>query len=78
MQKEDSTLIKFEFADNDAHKPACSHKCHKGKVRETFIKMSNEAMEVLVYSYLRYKHNSVQLPPPKDEPVGEVEGDSGR
>lgn len=49
------TMIRFDFADDEADKPACGHKCHKGKVRETFIQMSNEAMEALVYAYMNYK-----------------------
>ena len=54
-EKDGNTMIKFHFADADAEKPACYHKCHKGKVRETFVKMSNEAMELLVYSWMQYK-----------------------
>jgi len=39
------TMISFQFAgDVEPDKPACGHKCHKGKVRDTFIQMSNEAM----------------------------------
>lgn len=50
------TMISFQFADaDDPNKPACSHKCHKGKVRDTFIQMSNEAMEALVFAYINYK-----------------------
>jgi hypothetical protein len=50
------TMISFQFAgDVEPDKPACGHKCHKGKVRDTFIQMSNEAMEALVYAYINYK-----------------------
>jgi hypothetical protein len=49
------TMIRFDFADAEADKPACGHKCHRGKIRETQIQMSIEAMESLVYAYINYK-----------------------
>jgi hypothetical protein len=50
------TMISFQFAgDEEPDKPACGHKCHRGKVRDTFIQMSNEAMEALMIAYINYK-----------------------
>lgn len=54
-QTEEKIMIKFDFADENANNPACFHKCFKGKVRHTFLQMSNEAMESLVYAYVDYK-----------------------
>ena len=54
-QDESSTVIAFQFADEDAEKPACGHTCHRGKVRHTVVKMSNDAMDALVNSYIHYK-----------------------
>ena len=45
-------MINFRFADKDANIPACQHICYRGKVRETFIQMSKDAMETLVMAYL--------------------------
>lgn len=55
QEADNKTSIKFEFADSEADKPACFHRCIKGKVRETKIQISIEAMEALVFSYLKYK-----------------------
>jgi len=49
------TELKFVFADSTPDIPACAHFCIRGKVRETYIKMSTEAMEALVSAYVRYK-----------------------
>lgn len=54
-QDEKSIMIKFSFAEADAYRSACSHDCHRGKVRETNIKMTNEAMEALVLAFMNYK-----------------------
>ena len=60
------TMISFQFAgDEEPDKPACGHKCHKGKVRDTFIQMSNEAMEALVYAYINYKRQRAVAKPNK-------------
>lgn len=50
-----NTTIGFQFADADANKPACYHICHKGKVRHTILKISDEGMDALVYAYLKRK-----------------------
>lgn len=60
-QENGVTMIRFKFADKEAYKPACSHKCHKGKVRETFLKLSNEAMDKLVFAYLQFKKDEKEL-----------------
>lgn len=54
-QDEKSIVIGFSFAEENANTPACLHVCHRGKVRETSIKMSNEAMEALVLSFIQFK-----------------------
>ena len=48
-------FIKFRFATEDADKPACLHNCIKGKVRETTLCLSKEAMEALVISYMKQR-----------------------
>ena len=53
---EGKTMINFQMVDTDADVPACSHKCIRGKVRETFVQMSNEAMDALVFSYMKHKN----------------------
>ncbi len=50
------TMISFQFADEEhPEKPACRHVCHRGKVRDTFIQLSNETMARLVHAYIKYK-----------------------
>lgn len=61
-QTEEKTMILFDFADVNAETPACLHKCLKGKIRQTFIQMSNEAMESLIYSYIDYKKRQTTKP----------------
>jgi len=56
-ETDEKTMILFEFADAEADKPACFHKCHRGKIRETQIQMSVEAMESLVHAYMNYKRS---------------------
>lgn len=51
---DDKIMIQFLFADENPNKPACSHKCHKGKVRETFIQLNIESMDALVNAYMQY------------------------
>lgn len=57
-EKAESTMIKFSMVDPEAEIPGCYHKCHRGKVRETFIKLSNEGMTLLVHSWLEYKRRN--------------------
>jgi len=55
-EEDKEILIQFLNAgDVEPNKPACSHKCHKGKVRVTTIKLSSEGMGYLVYAYLKYR-----------------------
>jgi hypothetical protein len=55
-EEDGKTKINFWIAgDSEPDKPACAHKCHKGKVRETGITLSDEGMQCLVYAYLNYK-----------------------
>lgn len=54
-ETEGSVLLNFRFADDEADKPSCSHNCLKGKVRETSLKLSTEAMEYLVFTYIEFK-----------------------
>lgn len=53
-------LIQFRFADEEADKPACHHTCLKGKVRQTHIKLSHEAMGMLLMGYHEYMINKTQ------------------
>jgi hypothetical protein len=55
IETENNIMIKFLFADTNADIPACSHRCYKGKVRETVVNMTKEAFEALLFSYLEYK-----------------------
>lgn len=55
VEKEDKITIGFQFADKDAEKPACLHTCDKGKIRNTYIKLSKDAMEALIHAYYQYK-----------------------
>jgi hypothetical protein len=55
-EKDGKILIQFSIAgDSEPGKPACRHKCHRGKIRETTIMLSNEGMQSLVYAYLKYR-----------------------
>jgi hypothetical protein len=47
--------ILFRFADENPDTPACQHTCLKGKVRQTYLKLSEEAMEDLVRCYTEFK-----------------------
>jgi hypothetical protein len=58
LKEVDGTImVKFQFADENAEKSACYHKCYKGKIRETFIKMSDEVIEALLFAYVNYKRH---------------------
>lgn len=52
-----SYFMNFRYFDKDADKPACTHKCHRGKVRETTVKLSEDGMDALIMAYMRYKRN---------------------
>jgi predicted DNA binding protein len=52
-----SYFMNFKYADKDADKPACTHKCHRGIVRETTVKVSEDGMDALIMAYIRYKRN---------------------
>lgn len=56
---ENTICINFMFADTEAEKPACRHLSHKRKIRQTDIKMSVEAMEMIVVGYLAYKNSKL-------------------
>jgi hypothetical protein len=58
VQEDGVTKIIFDFADNEAEKPACKHECKRGKIRRTYVKMSDESMDLLVAAYLQYKRNN--------------------
>jgi hypothetical protein len=59
----DSILIVFQYADkeHDPNTPACAHKCHKGKIRETFVKISEDAMKSLVVAYISWRKEKDKL-----------------
>jgi hypothetical protein len=48
-------LFRFQFATDGAEKPACSHETFKGKVRQTTIKLSEDAIKALITTYMEYK-----------------------
>lgn len=53
---EDETLLIFQNAnDGNPEELATGHKCIRGKVRETQILLSNEALEALVIAYIEYQ-----------------------
>jgi hypothetical protein len=54
-KKDKEVVLYFRFADEEPDKPACSHECLKGKVRQTVMKLSEEGMEELVYAWQQYK-----------------------
>jgi len=53
-------FIGFNFADKNADIPACSHSTRRGKVRDTYLKISSEGMEALVMAYHAYKRSQNQ------------------
>ena len=55
QRNEEHFSIVFRFADEEPDKPACQHTCLKGKVRQTYLKLSEEAMEDLVRCYTAFK-----------------------
>lgn len=59
-QKNNAVIIQFAFADENPELPACEHKTVKGKVRVTTIKMTDEALEALIYTWKCYKNNLIQ------------------
>jgi len=54
--------IHFQFLGESPEIPTCHHEVtHKGKVRYTFIKLSEETLDALVQAriaYLEYKRNN--------------------
>ena len=57
-KEEKSFLIGFKNAQipaEDIDKPTCSYKVLKGKVGETVIKLSEEAIEELLNLYVEYQ-----------------------
>ena len=60
-EKDGSIICDFYFADSEPNKPAVSHHCIRGKIRVTKIKISVEAMDVLMMSWLRYKNHTKSL-----------------
>ncbi len=49
-------IIQFRHADKleDPNKPACEHHCHRGKVRQTTVKVSEVGMEALAIAIVEY------------------------
>jgi hypothetical protein len=54
--------IHFQFLDESPETPACCHNVtHKGKVRYTMIKLSEEVLDALIHArthYLEHKANN--------------------
>lgn len=61
VEKDNAVYLGFRFADEDADTPACEHKCIKGKVRQTRMKLSLEVMEAISYSYFNLKQHQKEL-----------------
>lgn len=61
IQTDQKVMISFLFADKNPDKPACYHKCIKGKVRETAVFMTTEAMDALAIAYLKHKQHQSEL-----------------
>lgn len=59
VEKDGKIAIQFKFATTNAEKPASAQVCHRGKVRETLIKLSDEAMDGLMYAYQEYKRKKL-------------------
>lgn len=83
IEREEYVMFNFRFIDKNPEQPACWHNSYKGKIRETGIKMSHEAMEALVEAYITYKrnkHKDLMLlkdgsPTVKHEPLSEKESE---
>jgi len=56
----DGFMINMAYATHDASTPAVSHKCVKGKVRVSQIKLSQEAIEHLMNAYVEYKKSKMK------------------
>jgi hypothetical protein len=54
-QETKDVVLRFQFATDDAESPACSHETFRGKVRQTTIKMSEDAIKALIAMYMEYK-----------------------
>lgn len=68
---DNKVMIQFNFADENAETPACGHKCHRGKIRETFIQMSTEVMDLLVHTYISKKRLELEFELEKTEKAKE-------
>ena len=54
MDSKGSLNFMFLRVIKNAEKPACSHHCHRNKVRDTRFRMTKEAFEDLMYAYIEY------------------------
>lgn len=54
-QDDEKIMIRFDFADSNAQTPACNHTCHRNKVRQTYVQMSNNAFDTFVIAYMNHK-----------------------
>jgi hypothetical protein len=54
--KDGNIILQFKHADKteDPSKPACEHHCHRGKVRQTTVKVSEVGMEALAIAIIEY------------------------
>ena len=59
QKEDDKVVIRFNiFDEENAEKPACSHKVIKGKVRQTDLCLSIEAMDALVFLWRKSRNNN--------------------
>ena len=62
VEEPNEVVIHFQFLDESPEIPSCYHEVtHKGKVRHTMIKLSEEVLDALVQArmyYLEHKTNN--------------------
>ena len=55
FERDGKFWIEFRYADEKADEPACRHRCLRGKVRQTTIHLSQDAIEYLMMTYIEHK-----------------------
>lgn len=59
VENPNEVTIHFQFLDESPETPACGHfVTHKGKVRHTMLKLTEEALDALVQARMHYKFNN--------------------
>lgn len=61
-QDPNAIILNFKSFDaEDANRPAVLHQCHRGKVKETSLKLSDETMAIVVQMYLQKKRRDLKI-----------------